>query len=157
MTLAHDERTRALNAHPEMRLRGVSAIGGVSAVEFELCVPALDPPEEAARFTGALPDRRLRGIDAIRCLPGRTYVVAFDRAVLWRVIDDAFEGQHEGIGTLEGAILVAADRTRFLGMARSHTYAEIATGRALRHYRINTLEALVDVASFVPPVVRIGG
>ncbi len=157
MTLAHDERTRTLNAHPEMRLRGVSAMGGVSAVEFELCVPSLDAPEEAARIAGALPARLARGREAIRCQAGRTYVVAFDRAVLWRVIDDAFEGQHEGIGTLEGAILVAADRTRFLGMARSHTYAEIATGRVMRHYRINTLEALVDVASFTPPEVRIGG
>jgi hypothetical protein len=147
-----EDQLEALNAQAEVRLRRVGAERGVR----DLCVHLVASENEAPADREAVPMADLvRGGEGVP-LPaeGRRFVVSFRRAVMWRVIDEAFEGHHEGAGTLEGAILTDTAVSRFLGMVRAHTYAEVATGRKLHHYRINALDAVIDVAAFEPPTVR---
>ena len=152
MTVEPEAQLQALNAHAEVRLSRVAAERGVR----DLSVHLVASENEAPADRGAAPmDSLVRAGGGVP-LPegGRGYVVTFRRAVMWRVIDEAFEGHHEGAGTLEGAIVTDTSVSRFLGMVRAHTYAEIATGRKLHHYRINAVDAVIDVAAFEPPAVR---
>ena len=153
MQVEPESQIDALNAHEEAHLRRVSSDRGVRNLAIEL-VGLRGGQFEAGG--GAIAMGELAGREGAPSFPpdAPRYLVAFDRVVMWRVIDDAFEGQHEGTGTLERAILTSTTISRFLGMARAHTYAEIATGRQLLHYRINAVDAVVDVAAFDGPAVR---
>ncbi len=153
MKVEPDDQTDALNGHREMRLRRVSADRGVRDLTLELVAPGPrgTPSGEGAQFLSELAGQ---GGARPATADGPRFAVEFAHVVTWRVIDEAFEGRHEGQGTLEGRILTEATVSRFLGMARAHTYAEVATGRNMRHFRVNALDALVDVAAFDPPSVR---
>lgn len=150
MMASPDDQLEALNAHAAVRLRRIAADRGVRDLCVHLVVVDGDAPADVA-----LEDVAGDGGGVPLPADGARYVVSFRRAVMWRVIDEAFEGRHEGAGTLEGAILTDATVSRFLGMVRAHTYAEVATGRQLRHYRINAVDAVIDVAAFEPPAVRV--
>lgn len=141
-----EDQIDALNALGEVRLRRVAADRGVRDLCVQLVGAAPDGPD------APVPDPLMAEMP----LPegGERFVVSFRRVVMWRVTDEAFEGRHEGAGTLEEAVLTQTTVSRFLGMVRAHTYAEVATGRQLRHYRINAVDALVDVAAFEDPRVR---
>lgn len=147
-----EDQLQALNAHAEVRLRRVHAERGVRDLSVHLVASENEAP--AGREAVPMADLARPGGGVPLPERGRRYVVTFRRAVMWRVIDEAFEGHHEGAGTLEGAIVTDAAVSRFLGMVRAHTYAEVATGRKLHHYRINAVDAVIDVAAFEPPAVR---
>ena len=152
MMVEPEDQLQLLNAHAEVRLRRVAAERGVRDLSVYLVASENEDPADRDAASMAEIARTGGGVP----LPqeGRRFVVSFRRAVMWRVIDEAFEGHHEGAGTLEGAIVTDASVSRFLGMVRAHTYAEVATGRKLHHYRINAVDAVIDVAAFEPPVVR---
>ena len=149
MMVEPDSQIEALNAEVAVRLRRVAAERGVR----DLCVQLVGAGAEGGE---AVDLAELADTDAEMPLPtgGPRFVVSFRRVVMWRVIDEAFEGQHEGAGVLDAAVLAETTVSRFLGMVRAHTYAEVATGRQLRHYRINAADAVIDVAAFEAPAVR---